>query len=166
MGKVNQARIQKQGVVHDVAQSNVEVPVHALQRADNDAVFRGGYAEKMPAQVNHASARRQRSGDGGLLPGLSQATGMNLHELGQSRYNKIPLVREAISPAAVGERGTEARTHDLDHFVGIGVRIQVQIAPEVRPVIEGLDYGYWAARVLQRNTDPLQKLESVMDACG
>src|SRR5579859_989794 len=47
ISKVNQVLIEKLCVVSDVAQTDVEMPVHPLKRADDDTIFGRWHAEEI-----------------------------------------------------------------------------------------------------------------------
>src|SRR5579862_4521309 len=117
----------------------------------------------MAVDLRHARARRYRSGYGGLLSSLSQATGVHFNELGQTGDDEIPFIRQTVSPAAVGELGLETCGHDVDHFGGIGVGIQIQVTAKVGPMIERLDYRDRASTFFQSGADLRQKTERVIN---
>src|ERR1700722_5455144 len=50
--KVDQVFVEKPRVIDDVAQSDVEMPVHALQRADDNAVLGRGHSKNVPTQLS------------------------------------------------------------------------------------------------------------------
>src|SRR5579884_768446 len=112
------------------------MPVHTLQRADDDPVFRSQHTKGITANVLHARSSGERFRDGSLFSGLSQSTDVNLDELGQSRQHKVPLVSEAISPAALFELRVEMCAHEFNHIRRVGVGIQIEITSKIRPVVK------------------------------
>src|ERR1700686_481578 len=119
--EVDKLQVQKPGVVQDVAQPDVKVAVHALKRADDDAVLRRGNTKDVTADLRRARASGDRSGYSRLLSGLSQASDVHFDELGQSRNDEVPLIGQPISPAAVRQFGIEMRAHEIHDVGGIGV---------------------------------------------
>src|ERR1700690_3594099 len=111
VSKINQVLVEETRVIYDVAQTDVKMPVHTLKRADDDTVFGRRHAKYMSRDLGHASTSGERTRDDSLLPGLAQTSSVNFDEFGQSRHNKVPLVRKTVSPAAVREGGIEARAH-------------------------------------------------------
>src|ERR1700675_4374936 len=126
--EVDELQVQKPRIVDDVAQPDVKVAVHALERADDDAVLRCGNAKDVTADLRHARARGDRSGYSRLLSGLSQASGVHFDKLGQSRNDEVPLIGQPISPTAVRQFGIEMRAHEIHDVGGIGVCEKVKVA--------------------------------------
>src|SRR5438309_9310736 len=157
--EVDQSKIQKPGVVYDIAQTDVEMAVHALQSTDNDAVFGCRHSENMSLNMCPTGVGSQRASDSGLLASLSQTSGMYLHQFGQSRDNEVPFVGQSVSPTAVCELGVEMGAHDFNDFGGVCVCIKIEITAQVGPMIERLNYRNRATAIFQSSTDLLQKIQ-------
>jgi hypothetical protein len=89
---MNTVGLEHLGRVRHIAQANVKVAVHALQGANQKAIFEGRDAKNVRAHFNLAGAGGEGSRDGDLLPGLSQTPHMHLDQLGQVRYHEVPFV--------------------------------------------------------------------------
>src|SRR6185312_8770360 len=116
------------------------MPVHALQRGNHQSVRGRGHPEGLIFNIDEPGARREGSGDGGLLSGLPEPPDVDFNWLWKAGNKKIPLVGEAITPASCSKFRTEAPLHKLDYFFRGRAAEQIQIAAEVRPMVERLDH--------------------------
>jgi hypothetical protein len=89
---------------------------------------------------------------------------MHLDQFGQARYNEVPFVGEPVAPAARFQLSIESIAHDGDNIFCVSVSVEVEIAPEVRPMIQGLDHSSLAASVLQRATNGIKKWQRMIYA--
>jgi hypothetical protein len=141
VSEVNHVRVEKSSIIGNVAQTNIKVPVHPLQRADDDAIFRRGHPEAVAVDRHCAIAVAKRSRQRRVLACLPQPSDMNFDQLRKAGYYEVPFVGQAVSPTAVGDARLELRLHYGDDLRCFGVGVKIQIAAEIRPVVQGLDYG-------------------------
>ncbi len=75
-----------------------------------------------------------------MFAGLSKAANMNLYRFGQSRNHEIPFAGQSIAPASGRNLRLEVPLHQFQDFSGVRIGIEIQIAAEIRPMIERFDY--------------------------
>lgn len=162
--EVNLTGIQQPGVVYDVAQTDVEVAIHALESADDDAVFGSEDTEVSTINRDDSCARQQELCEGGLLTGLTKALDVDFDHFWQSGDNEVPLIRQTVSPAALGQLPAKLRTHDLHNLRGISIGVKIEIASEVWPVIQRFDDGYGASILLESRANRIEILECTFNS--
>src|SRR5579864_5343368 len=140
------------------------MPVHALQGADDDAIFGCGYTEGMLAQRQYAVAIAQRARESGLLARLTETPNMNFDQFGQAGHDEVPFIGQAISPAAVRNRRLELLLHHIDNFGRSGVGVEIQIAAEIRPVIERFNHRNRTAISIESRANLVQEANGVLNA--
>jgi len=69
--EVDAAGLQQGSVVDNVAKTDVEVAIHALQRADDDAILWRQNAKRALPDIEDAGALQKRLCEGSLLAGLT-----------------------------------------------------------------------------------------------
>src|SRR5579862_838477 len=85
--------------VDDIRQAYVVVPIHSLQRRDNDLVFRDGHWERIPIVGHPYETRQYSSGQRRMFPGLTETSDMDFNKLRKAGYMKVKFVGELVTPA-------------------------------------------------------------------
>ena len=163
IGVIHIAVLDHLRVVDDVAQTNVKVTVHALQRADHKAVFWSRDWKRMSHELGRPGPVNQRVDDCELFAGLTEALHVDLDQFWQTRNFEVPFVCQTVSPAAFRNLCLETLFHDGHNVGGFRVGEKVEVAAQVRPVVERLDHDYFA-RPRQRLANGLEACQSAADA--
>ena len=123
----------------------------------------GASTRKLWSSIGDDSgAMQEGSGEGGLLPRLTEPSDMDFDHFRQSGHDKIPLVGQSVAPAALGNFAHELRIHDLDDFRSVSIGIEVEVTSEVRPMIQRLDYRDGAPALFKSRTNFARKLTACL----
>src|SRR5580704_13426130 len=88
---------------------------------------------------------------------------MDFHELRQAGNNEIPLVGQTVTPAARRQLGIEACAHHGDYMLWIGAGVEIEVAAEIRPVIERFDHRDLTSGAFKGSANVFEIVESVVD---
>src|SRR5579872_3057806 len=144
---------QKRRSVNDVAKPDVKMAIHALQGADHQSVLCRRDPKDILFDFDLARARDQGTGELNLLTGLTKASDVDFHQFRQVWNDEIPLVGEAVAPTAFRKLSLETLLHDLNDICRIAIRVEIEIAAEIGPVIKRLDNDWITPSLLQLDTD-------------
>ena len=109
--------------------------VEIIRRSDIEAV-----RKRKPATSIDRARSIRRDAIVGLFSGLAQSADVDLHRLRQPGNVEVPLARQTISPASGRCLRLKAPAHQIEHLFRLCARVQIEIAAQVRPVIQRLDH--------------------------
>src|SRR5579883_2103310 len=125
--KVDRSGFYKSGSVGYVADPDIEVAIHTLQCSHYNSLFWSWDKEASAIKRSNYSAADKALRQPGVLASLAQPLCMDFDRFWQSRDGKVPLVREAISPAPRLNRGLEFFYQDISNFVLVSSGIEIEI---------------------------------------
>src|SRR5215470_7317947 len=138
------------------------MPVHSLQRGQKDAVggIRNRNSEATDILLYGMLGDAPAQGD--MFAGLSEASDMSFDRERQSGNLEIPLVRQPVSPTALENLRLKFALHRADNESVVRGDEQIEVAADIGPVIERLDY-YHAPDFTQLVADRIDEGQS---GCG
>ena len=142
------------------------MPVHALQGADDDAIFRRRHVKANVRGSGRSRAGGDGTGDGSLFSRFAPGVRCELRPVradpGTTKFHL--LARRSPQLRFVHLRAGMSRPSLELHACGFGIRVEIEIAAQVGPMIQRFDHGDRASALLQGGANLLKKSQRMLDA--